>query len=330
AAWPGAAAGAGGHASALSAGGASTDVTMPSSRQALGQADAAGFAPSVGAAAVSANERAVQPAPASRTTKSAGTGGTAIEPRRELPGWPAVLLAVWAAGALVVMSGVVASRLRVRALTRRARPLLSYRARGVARAVASQLGLRRRVRLLEGDHDALPMTWGVLRPALLLPRGAGDWPAQRLEAVLRHELAHVRRRDALTLLVAQLACVLYWPNPLVWLAARRLRIEQEYACGDVVRRAGSRASDYAAELLAMARLLRGRRTAPFAAIAMAHRAQIEPRLAAVLDETRSRDVSRRWLRLACAAAAAVILPRAALEPARAQLPPPAPSAPRPT
>lgn len=218
----------------------------------------------------------------------------------------------------------------MRGLTRRARPLLSHRARGVARAVASQLGLRRRVRLLEGDHDALPMTWGVLRPALLLPRGAGDWPARRLEAVLRHELAHVRRLDALTLLAAQLACVLYWPNPLVWLAARRLRIEQEHACDDVVLRAGSRASDYAAELLAMARLLRGRRTAPLAAIAMAHRAQIEPRLAAVLDETRSRDVSRRWLRLACAAAAAVILPLAALEPARAQLPPPAPSAPRPT
>ncbi|MCB1127676.1 MAG: hypothetical protein KDM81_14375, partial [Verrucomicrobiae bacterium] len=94
---------------------------------------------------------------------------------------------------------------------------------------------------------------------------------------------------------AGLAVALHWPNPLAWLAAGRLRIEQERACDDLVLTSGGRASDYAEELLQMATTRRATTWAP--AIAMARRSTVERRLLAVLDGARSRCAARRrwWL-----------------------------------
>jgi beta-lactamase regulating signal transducer with metallopeptidase domain len=97
-----------------------------------------------------------------------------------------------------------------------------------------------------------PMTWGAARPVILLPDDALDWPQRRLEAVLRHELAHVAGRDSLIQALALVACALYWPNPLVWRAARALRQEAEAAADDAVIAAGMRPSDYANLLVDMA------------------------------------------------------------------------------
>ena len=87
---------------------------------------------------------------------------------------------------------------------------------------------------------------------LLVPAEAEAWPDERRRLVLLHELAHVRRWDWLTQLVAHVACAMYWFNPLVWLAARQMRIERERACDDLVLASGAKASDYAQELLALA------------------------------------------------------------------------------
>ncbi len=87
-----------------------------------------------------------------------------------------------------------------------------------------------------------PMTWGVLRPVILLPKDSLSWPRGRLQAVLLHELAHVRRRDSLVQSLALIVCALYWPNPLVWIAARALRREAEIAADDAAIVSGIRPS----------------------------------------------------------------------------------------
>ena len=107
--------------------------------------------------------------------------------------------------------------------------------------------------LLDAGPGAMPMTWGVLRPVILLPSEAPEWPAGRLRAVLLHELAHVARRDCLTLVMAELSLAMYWFHPLAWWAASRMRREREQACDDRVLTAGVGASDYAGVLVEVAR-----------------------------------------------------------------------------
>ena len=132
-----------------------------------------------------------------------------------------------------------------------------------------------------------PLTWGILRPVILLPNAAALWPHDRLQAVLRHEFAHVARRDGLCQMLALAACALYWPNPLVWLGARTLRREAEIAADDAVIASGMAPSDYAGELLGMATEFRV--TAISGALAMAAPSALPARVQAILAPTPQRS-----------------------------------------
>jgi beta-lactamase regulating signal transducer with metallopeptidase domain len=162
--------------------------------------------------------------------------------------------ATWLVVALTILALPLAGRLALRRLACGARPIDEGPWADLLRDLAARLGLARRVTLLRGPHALMPMTWGWLRPVILLPDDADAWPPARRRDVLLHELAHVRRLDGLTQAVAQVACALYWFNPLAWVAAHRMRVERERACDDVVLLAGARASDYAGHLLELARV----------------------------------------------------------------------------
>jgi beta-lactamase regulating signal transducer with metallopeptidase domain len=133
---------------------------------------------------------------------------------------------------------------------------------------------------LSGAQDG-PMTWGVLRPVILLPKTSLAWTRERMQAVLLHELAHVRRRDSLTQSLSLLICALYWPNPLIWLGARVLRREAEIAADDAVLSSGMRPSAYAGELLQLASEFRGHGLA-VSGVSMAGRSSLEARVKALL------------------------------------------------
>ena len=121
-----------------------------------------------------------------------------------------------------------------------------------------------------------------------------------------HELAHVRRRDCLTHWLGLTTCAAYWFNPLAWWAASRLRTEREQACDDLVLEAGERPSDYATQLLEVARSLRPARPLTPAAMAMARPSGLETRLRAILDARRNRRGPARWLAVACLVAVLAI------------------------
>jgi hypothetical protein len=108
---------------------------------------------------------------------------------------------------------------------------------------------------------------------------------------------------------------MYWFHPGAWWAAHRMREEREQACDDRVLAAGTRASDYAGHLLAVARAFRPAHLTAAAAVGMAARSQLEDRVVAVLDGARARDSVSARVAVACAAVGALaLLPLAAAAP----------------
>src|SRR3954469_20505333 len=237
---------------------------------------------------------------------------------RTLVSLPATLFGVWMIGALLIVGRLVAGVLAVQWMSRRTQLVLDAPWLEQAKSLAAELGVSSRIVFLRSRGAAMPMAWGLLRPAVLMPAEADHWPAERLRIVLLHELAHVKRRDCLTHMLAQLSCALHWFNPLAWIAARHVRTERERACDDLVLAAGTRGPDYADQLIEIARVMRaGRFPAVLAgaSLAMAHRSELEGRLMAILDPSVPRaGLSRLRTSAATTIFALAVLPLASVQP----------------
>ena len=230
--------------------------------------------------------------------------------------WKSALMALWMAGGALVVLRLAYGIVRVWWMERRAVEITDDAWVRIADGLARRLRVGRMVTLLREAHAVVPMTWGVVRPVVLLPADAEAWDTERRTVVLAHELAHVRRWDTLTQWIAHLALALFWFNPLVWMAARQMREEREHACDDAVLSIGTRPVEYADHLLDIVRSL-GSAEGPAAALAMARRSQFEGRLLAILDNATPRGgVSRGLGFAALALAAAAVLPLGALRAAR--------------
>ena len=229
-----------------------------------------------------------------------------------------VLAAIWMAGVLAVVGRLVVGLVAVAWMSRRTVRVVDAPWLPLAVELASELGITRRLTFLESPRASMPMASGIFKPSVLMPEDANRWPLERLRIVLLHELAHVKRRDCLTHVIVQLACALYWFNPLAWIAARHVRTERERACDDLVLACGTRGPDYAEELLEIARVMRGGRYPALlagATLAMAHRSQLEGRLIAILDPKVPRAaVSRLRTALTAVGVACALAPLAAMQP----------------
>jgi|CXWL01.1.fsa_nt_gi beta-lactamase regulating signal transducer with metallopeptidase domain len=215
------------------------------------------------------------------------------------PFFSTLVVALWLAGALAVTLGRAAGLLARRRLRRSARPMTDPAWSELTAELGRAVGVNRPVTLLTSPAAGVPMTWGTRRPVVLLPAEARSWPQDRRRAVLLHELAHVSRGDAALGALAFGACALHWPNPLVWLAARRLRAEAEHAADDQVLARGERAALYAGHLLAVARALVRGAQPPRPVLAMARAegtSSLSRRIGAILDGDRPRGEGRAWVR----------------------------------
>ena len=176
------------------------------------------------------------------------------------------------------------------------------------------MGIARPVRLMRGEDESMPMTWGTFAPCILLPTAADRWSLPRLRLILLHELAHVKRYDYLTQSVVGLIRAMEWFNPLVWLGAFQMRVERERACDDLVLTSGSAPGQYADQLLGVVSSLRSRRLQAAAAVAMARRSTLEGRLLSILDTRRKRRaMSRTTWAFALALIGCITLPLATMQ-----------------
>jgi TonB family protein len=166
------------------------------------------------------------------------------------------------------------------------------------------------VRVSDSIHT--PMTWGAIRPVILVPAYVEDWSPEQRDVVIRHERAHIDRHDWLWQAFAQVMTAVFWFHPLVWLAAAQMRQEAEHAADDATLSAGVQAPDYADRLMAVARELSGH--APDAAVAMVRKPALTSRITAILDAGRIRTVSSAGARIGVAlAAVAMLVPLSAFQ-----------------
>lgn len=272
---------------------------------------------SVGAAAlvsVPLLERVVPdlPVPLLPASSAATAPGSSTSPVASADGsW---LFWIWLAGVALVGITVVVGRSRVWWLARTSHRLTGGPLRALATRLCGEIGLSRRIDVRVVDRSIMPMTWGIVRPTILLPTEIEGWPEDRRRHVMLHELAHVQRNDYAAQVVGRIACALHWFNPLAWLSVRRMRDERERACDDHVLDHGTSACDYAEDLLEVARSLRST-PVHVTAIGMAQVSSLRERLAALLDDGRRRTrLTRRSAATSALAAACVVTPLAAIQP----------------
>jgi beta-lactamase regulating signal transducer with metallopeptidase domain len=190
---------------------------------------------------------------------------------------------VWGGGVVLGLLLLVAGTARMAWISLRSEPVVSGAWARLAREVGLSYGLRRPLRVFRSRHASVLATWGIVRPEVLFPAGASEWPEDRIRIVLSHELAHIRRGDWPIQMVAGILRSVYWFNPLIWIAYRRLRQESEQACDDAVIANGMTGLEYAAHLLAVARTLNGSASTWAPALLMARPSTLQKRIVAMLN-----------------------------------------------
>jgi beta-lactamase regulating signal transducer with metallopeptidase domain len=222
--------------------------------------------------------------------------------------WYAWAIITWIAGAAIYMAWRMISHAGVTFVVRQAQPardewtLLSG-------GVAEELNLRRKVKMLESDRIKAAITVGIIDPVIVLPSDSKDWTENRRRLVLYHELAHVKRWDALTETIALVATVVHWFNPLVWHAVKQLRIERETDCDNAVLRTGAKPSDYAELLMNIAADLGTSAKSAWQLSTISQGSNVKDRLMNILNQKINRNRgSRRSAALTGALVLALVLP----------------------
>lgn len=214
---------------------------------------------------------------------------------------PLLLAALWLLIAALRLLQVLRSYVSLRGLRRSLVPLEDAEQQRLMRVTAA-FGISRRVRLGLSEQAALPLTMGWLRPVIILPPGlTAALSAAECEAVIAHELAHIKRCDFLTRLVQRVVQAVLFFHPAVWLIGRHLAMERELACDDWAVRLTGEPRRYAASLARLAEMLVEGRSFAAAAEIVFGRHIVSRRIEMILDHQRNAETSVSKLPLSCAA-----------------------------
>ncbi len=206
---------------------------------------------------------------ASRSAAAAAARGLTLDELTRL---------AWGIGTLAMLAPLWAALWRLGRIRRTGVPFLA--GRDLIRLLAAEARIARPVEVLIHEAVAAPLTMGVLKPAIVLPDDAHEWSDGDLRRALVHELEHVRRGDWVFHVLARITCAMYWFNPLVWIALRRLGLEAERACDDAVL-VVDESTAYAEQLVELARRISTASAGP--ALAMAKRSDLSARVSAILN-----------------------------------------------
>jgi uncharacterized protein (TIGR03435 family) len=175
---------------------------------------------------------------------------SSIEATPTAPGWLPLVVMVWMVGVAVLLLRLLGGWWRITRLNRTARMAAPSLWTDAVARIAATLGLPHRVRVVDTALVDTPTVIGWFKPVILLPIAAfaGLSPSQ-VEAILAHELAHVRRHDFLVNLLQTFAETILFYHPAVWWLSARIRAEREHCCDAVALSVCGDAISYAEALV---------------------------------------------------------------------------------
>lgn len=223
-----------------------------------------------------------------------------VEPTATLRLRAASTLRVWGVVSMALMFFALACGYRLRMRKRHSHIVTSGPLLDCMEHSKRELAYAGKIALCLDPSSQMPSCWGVWQPTIMLPSESETWSPQRLRSVMLHEVAHIKRRDPLFLMIAFTALSLQWFNPLFWLAWSTIRKEQERACDDLVLTHGVKSSDYAEDMLDIAQSFCVSTSMPMQ-LNMARNSDMESRIDEILDDNRQRKrPARRTLQMLAA------------------------------
>jgi uncharacterized protein (TIGR03435 family) len=226
-----------------------------------------------------------------------------IKPAGWVPSWHEGLAAVWMCG-FVATIGLWGWRWRqASACLRCARPMPQGREVDALRKLQQTRGSHKPLAILLSPGPGEPGVFGIFRPVLVWPTGISEHlQDNHVEAILAHEVAHVRRRDNLTAVMHMLVEAIFWFHPLVWWLGARLTEERERACDEEVLQLGKSAQVYAESILKTCEFCVG---SPLACVSGVTGADLKKRIVRIMTEAdravRQLDYARKVLLFMAAA-----------------------------
>lgn len=233
-----------------------------------------------------------------------GAAGTvAAAPAPATTDWRWIAVAIWIGSSTLLAAIWLIARRRLIASALETSSEASPREYRVLAAARQRLGLRASVDIRRSTICEAPAVVRIIRPVILLPEsGCEMLDDAELESVLRHECAHVARRDNLAGLVESAIVAAFWFNPLVWLVQRAVATAREEACDETAAAAGAEAVDtYVSALTKICRAVLAPRLAGVSCMASAH---LNERLRHLMnyESLRHRALSHRFVTTLAAAA----------------------------
>ena len=146
------------------------------------------------------------------------------------------------------------------------------------------VSLRRKINLLSHGKTMVPLTWGVIKPVVMMPAESQSWSENQRSVALYHELSHIKRGDYLVMILARISRAIYWFNPLSWVVLGMIKKEQERACDELVLKAGIKPSTYAENLLFIRNSVSGNWNPPAVVLGAMSKSHLNDRLTTILKQ----------------------------------------------
>lgn len=194
------------------------------------------------------------------------------------------LLVIWFSGVLFVLVRQIFGLFGAYNLTKEADDLKSSFWRHLLYRFLKVASIKKKVNLYQHKKVKVPLTWGWIKPVVIMPDESKLWTAEQQESALYHELSHVKRGDFLAIMLARISLGFYWFNPLTWLVYQLMKKEQEKACDELVLKTGIKPSTYAANLLSIRKSMQMSWNPPAAVLGAMGKSQLNDRLLTILKQ----------------------------------------------